>query len=122
MKTNLLALSLLWCCATLWATPISNDSITKGKLHSDTGTIPTKTDIPRDSLAPKQNNVDPLLARWERQKSTEEQPKTKFRSFPELESTTMDMHYGLLDGVAEFSPEYVAQQFGSSSYLGKSMR
>ncbi|WP_437395121.1 hypothetical protein [Flagellimonas lutimaris] len=109
MKTNLLALTLLWCCATLWATPISNDSITKGKLHSDAGTLPIH--ILKDATAPEQTNVAPLLARWQQQKSQKEITPAKFRSFPELESTTMDMHYGLLDGVAEFSPEYVAQQF-----------
>ncbi|MHA7831422.1 MAG: hypothetical protein ACX93O_09995 [Flagellimonas sp.] len=109
MKTNLLALSLLWCCATLWATPISNDSITKGKLHSDAPKL--LKHILKDTTAPEQTNVAPLLARWQQQKSQKETSTTKFRSFPELESTTMDMHYGLLDGVAEFTPEYVDQQF-----------
>ncbi|MBW8241189.1 hypothetical protein K1F50_00155 [Muricauda oceani] len=108
MKTNLLTISLLWCCVSLWATTAPIDSVTKGKPthplrnigHGQTDT----TDL-------KQNNIAGLLQRWQKQKSQKQVSKTKFRSFSELESPNMDIHSGLWDNVAEFSPDYVAQQF-----------
>lgn len=108
MKTNLLTISLLWCCVSLWATTVPIDSVTKGKPthhlrnigHGQTDT----TDL-------KQNTIAGLLQRWQKQKSQKQVSKTKFRSFSELESPNMDIHSGLWDNVAEFSPDYVAQQF-----------
>lgn len=104
MKTNLLALSLLWCCANLWATTTAMDSVTKGK--HPFGRIRTA-----DTIGSKPTHVTTLMQRWQQQKSQKEAPQDKFRSFPELETRPMDLSQGPLGNVAEFSPEYVAQQF-----------
>ncbi|WP_318308859.1 hypothetical protein [Flagellimonas crocea] len=108
MKTNLLVISLLWC-ATAWATPIPLDSVTKGKQH----TYPSHTLSISQLAFPVTDSTDvaALMDRWQQQKSKKEESKTRFRSFPELEPAHMDLHYGMFDNVAEFSPEYVAQQF-----------
>ncbi|MEY8780027.1 hypothetical protein AB9K32_06340 [Allomuricauda sp. XS_ASV26] len=111
MKTNLLALSLLWCCATLYATTTPIDSITKGKIDISKGLLQLANPTIKDTTAFEPIDTDRIMQQWQQQKSQKEMSKTKFRSFPELESSTMDVHYGLTVDVAEFSPEYVAQQF-----------
>ncbi|MBS9463143.1 hypothetical protein KIM67_12040 [Flagellimonas sp. 389] len=88
--------------------------------------------IPTDSLALKDSvnqkeigtssNVDAqhLLKKWEEHKNNGEQlQKTStsklFRTFPELDDETSSFHYNFSDNLAEFTEDYVRQQFQNSA-------
>lgn len=102
MKTNLLFLPLALWCTLLWGTAKPIDSLIK-KEGTSISVI--------DSAKSTKTDISLVLEQWQNQKLQKEQHGTKVRKFPQLDVPNFDLSNGIGQNVAEFSPEYVAQQF-----------
>ncbi|AWX43041.1 hypothetical protein HME9304_00028 [Flagellimonas maritima] len=76
--------------------------------------------VHKKSVAEPNTTVQDLWKKWEKEKGTYKASLTPevskvFRSFPELDETAPSFHYNFSDNLAEFTEDYVRQQFQNSA-------